>query len=109
MAPLSAITELLGSDAKSLFEHRCNGISKESLHLPGPDWVDRMHLVSDRPTPVLRSLQSLTGHGRLAGTGYRLHSSRRPGHRALGGRVVRQEPDLLRSREHREAGDGGWM
>src|SRR4029079_16125436 len=70
MAPLSAITELLGSDAKSLLEHRCTGITKESLHLPGPDWVDRMHLVSDRPTPILRSLQSLNSHGRLAGTGY---------------------------------------
>ncbi len=70
MAPLSAITELLGSDAKSLLEHRCTGITKESLHLPGPDWVDRMHLVSDRPTPILRSLQSLASHGRLAGTGY---------------------------------------
>jgi len=70
MAPLSAITELLGSDAKNLLEHRCTGITKESLHLPGPDWVDRMHLVSDRPTPILRSLQSLNSHGRLAGTGY---------------------------------------
>jgi class I fructose-bisphosphate aldolase len=70
MAPLSAITELLGSDAKSLLEHRCTGIPKESLHLPGPDWVDRMHLGSDRPIPILRSLQSLNGHGRLAGTGY---------------------------------------
>ncbi len=70
MAPLSAITELLGSDAKSLLEHRCTGITKESLHLPGPDWVDRIHSVSDRPTPILRSLQSLSGHGRLAGTGY---------------------------------------
>ena len=70
MAPLSAITELLGNDAKSLLEHRCTGITKESLHLPGPDWVDRMHLVSDRPTPILRSLQSLNSHGRLAVTGY---------------------------------------
>jgi class I fructose-bisphosphate aldolase len=43
---------------------------KESLHLPGPDWVDRIHLGSDRPTPVLRSLQTLAGNGRLAGTGY---------------------------------------
>ena len=107
MAPLSAITELLGSDAKSLLEHRCTGITKESLHLPGPDWVDRMHLVSDRPTPILRSLQSLNDHGRLAGHRLPVHSPRGPGHRALGRRIVRQEPDLLRSREHREAGDGG--
>ncbi len=70
MAPLSAITELLGSDGTNLLEHRCTGILRESLHLPGPDWVDRMHLGSDRPAPVLRSLQTLFDHGRLSGTGY---------------------------------------
>jgi class I fructose-bisphosphate aldolase len=70
MAPLSAITDLLGSDGKSLLEHRCTGIPRESLHLPGPDWVDRMHQGSDRPAPVLRSLQTLFDHGRLSGTGY---------------------------------------
>jgi len=70
MAKSSAISELLGSEAKSLLEHRCTGIVKDSLHLPGPDWVERMHLISDRPAPVLRSLQSLNEHGRLGGTGY---------------------------------------
>jgi class I fructose-bisphosphate aldolase len=70
MSTIAAIEDLLGGDARSLLDHRCQGITRESLHLPGPDWVDRAHLVSDRPTPVLRSLQALVGHGRLAGTGY---------------------------------------
>jgi class I fructose-bisphosphate aldolase len=70
MSAFTKITELLGSDAKALLEHKSSGIAKEQLHLPGPDWVDRMHVHSDRPTPVLRSLQALFGTGRLAGTGY---------------------------------------
>ncbi len=70
MSTITAIEDMLGADARSLLDHRCQGIPRESLHLPGPDWVDRIHLVSDRPTPVLRSLQALVGHGRLAGTGY---------------------------------------
>jgi len=67
---IAAIEDQLGADAKPLLEHRCKGIPKESLHLPGPDWVDRVHQGSDRPTPVLRNLQALIGHGRLKGTGY---------------------------------------
>ena len=70
MSAFTQITDLLGADAKSLLEHKSTGIAKEQLHLPGPDWVDRIHLHSDRPTPVLRSLQALFGAGRLAGTGY---------------------------------------
>jgi class I fructose-bisphosphate aldolase len=70
MSQIDAISDLLGADARSLLDHRCKGIARETLHLPGPDWVDRVHLGSDRPTPVLRSLQTLLGHGRLAGTGY---------------------------------------
>jgi class I fructose-bisphosphate aldolase len=70
MTTIDAIADLLGSEAKTLLEHRCQGIRKDMLHLPGPDWVDRLHVASDRPTPVLRSLQALIGHGRLAGTGY---------------------------------------
>jgi class I fructose-bisphosphate aldolase len=64
------IEEALGGDARSLLDHKAKGIPKETLHLPGPDWVDRIYAGSDRPTPVLRSLQTLVGHGRLAGTGY---------------------------------------
>src|SRR5580700_7912334 len=54
----------------SLLEHQCKTIPKESLHLPGPDFVERIFAHSDRPTRVLTSLQALLGHGRLAGTGY---------------------------------------
>jgi class I fructose-bisphosphate aldolase len=64
------ICEMLGDEAKSLLEHRCKTISADMLHLPGPDFVERTWMLSDRPTPVLKSLQSLFSHGRLAGTGY---------------------------------------
>ncbi|MBF8248906.1 MAG: Fructose-bisphosphate aldolase, partial [Bacteroidetes bacterium] len=64
------IAQLLGNDAKSLLEHQCKTISKESLCLPGPDFVERIFLVSDRPAPVLRSLEAMFSTGRLAGTGY---------------------------------------
>ena len=64
------IQQLLGTEAKSLLEHQCKGIPKESLQLPGPDFVDRVWAASDRPLAALRSLQQLFSHGRLAGTGY---------------------------------------
>lgn len=50
------IAQCLGADAKNLLEYKCKGIPKESLQLPGPDWVDRMYGLSDRPAPVLKSL-----------------------------------------------------
>lgn len=64
------IVELLGASADSLLNHNCKTISKEHLHLPGPDFVDRIFTGSNRSIPVLRSIQQLYGHGRLAGTGY---------------------------------------
>lgn len=64
------VESLLGKDADSLLNHTCVGIPKETLHLPGPDFMDRVWTQSDRPIPVLRSLQALFGHGRLAGSGY---------------------------------------
>ncbi len=64
------IEQLLGADAKSLLDHQCKGIPKESLHLPGPDFIERVFVPSDRKPMVLRSLQSLFNTGRLAGTGY---------------------------------------
>src|SRR5574341_2034529 len=67
---IGAIEQLLGADARKLLEHRCQGIPRESLNLPGPDFVGRVHAGSDRPPSVLRSLQSLIDHGRLGGTGY---------------------------------------
>src|SRR6186997_810453 len=70
MSAIKAIEDALGKDAKELLEYRCKGITKETLHLPGPDFVDRIWAPSDRSVPVLRSLQALFDHGRLAGTGY---------------------------------------
>src|SRR6185436_9616200 len=67
---LASIEQMLGADARALLDHRCQGIAKDSLQLPGPDWVDRACRDTDRPTPVLRALQSLFAHGRLRGTGY---------------------------------------
>jgi fructose-bisphosphate aldolase, class I len=64
------LESLLGDDAASLLGHRCATVAKEHLHLPGPDFVDRVWAQSDRPTRVLRSLETLYAHGRLAGTGY---------------------------------------
>ncbi|HLA78830.1 MAG TPA: class I fructose-bisphosphate aldolase [Vicinamibacteria bacterium] len=70
MTTIQNIEEALGAEAKSLLGHQAQGIPKESLYLPGPDFVDRVHGSSDRPIAALRSLQALLGHGRLAGTGY---------------------------------------
>ncbi len=67
---IGKIQEILGSDAENLLSHQCKTISKESLHLPGPDFIDRVFVVSDRPTRSLVSLQQLFDNGRLAGTGY---------------------------------------
>src|ERR1044071_2344856 len=64
------VEAILGADAAALLQHQCKTIPKESLHLPGPDYVDRMLAGSDRPTRVLTSLQAILNHGRLAGTGY---------------------------------------
>lgn len=61
---------LLGDEADSLLGHQCKGISREDLELPGPDFVDRVFARSDRSLQVLRNLQSVYDHGRLAGTGY---------------------------------------
>ena len=55
---------------EGLLDYVCQGIPKESLHLPGPDFVDRVVAPSDRPVGVLRSVQTLFNSGRLAGTGY---------------------------------------
>jgi class I fructose-bisphosphate aldolase len=64
------IVELLGDDAPYLLNHVSKTIPKESLHLPGPDFIDRVWLSTDRSPQVLRSMQTLYGTGRLANTGY---------------------------------------
>ncbi len=64
------IQKQLGSKAELLLKHVCKTVPKEKLHLPGPDWVDRIFSPSDRNIRVLRSLQSMFNHGRLKETGY---------------------------------------
>ena len=70
MSSYTTIEKHLGAKAQELLGHVCKTVPKEQLHLPGPDWVDRVFSMSDRTPRVLRSLQTLYGHGRLAGTGY---------------------------------------
>jgi len=64
------IAELLGKDAEFLLKHQSKTISKDQLHTPGPDFVDRIFIPTNRNTPVLRSIQTLLGTGRLANTGF---------------------------------------
>jgi class I fructose-bisphosphate aldolase len=64
------IRDLLGPEADGLLGHVCKTIPKERLHLPGPDFVDRIFAPSDRNLRVLANLQRLFGTGRLANTGY---------------------------------------
>ena len=66
----SKIEEILGDEAAGLLQYQCKTIPKDTLHLPGPDYVERIYGMSDRQTRVLGSLQSMLDHGRLAGTGY---------------------------------------
>jgi fructose-bisphosphate aldolase, class I len=70
MKTMDRITEWLGDEAESLLKHKCQTVAKEQLHLPGPDWVDRMFAPMDRSPRVLRNMQALLSHGRLSGTGY---------------------------------------
>ena len=67
---MTDIVKLLGNDASSLLEHTCTTIPKDNLYLPGDDFVTRVMIDNNRPNTVLRSMQSLFSHGRLAGTGY---------------------------------------
>ncbi len=64
------IQTLLGVEGEDLLNHQCKGVPRDTLHLPGPDFLDRVWVASDRPVGVLRSLAALFSHGRLAGTGY---------------------------------------
>jgi fructose-bisphosphate aldolase, class I len=66
----SSTLELLGSKAEELLKHKCTTIPKEDLHLPSPYHVDEVWINSNRNNQVLRNLQALLNHGRLAGTGY---------------------------------------
>jgi len=64
------IESLLGAEASDLLNHECKGIRRETLALPGPNFIDDVFSQSDRSPVVLRNLQTLFDHGRLAGTGY---------------------------------------
>src|SRR5437762_5396895 len=67
---IGRIQEILGSDAEGLLAHQCKTISKDKLHLPGPDFIDRIFVSTDRSIRTLVNLQQLFGSGRLAKTGY---------------------------------------
>src|SRR5205814_4227312 len=60
----------LGADADNLLNYKTPDVTKDVLHLPGPDFVDRIVAASDRSPQVLRNFQQILNHGRLSGTGY---------------------------------------
>ena len=68
--PVANLHDLLGSEADDLLSYTAKGFSKDLLHLPGPDFVDRVFAGTDRTADVLRNFNSILNHGRLAGTGY---------------------------------------
>ena len=67
---MTNIESLLGAEAESLLSYKATAIPKDDLHLPGSDFVERVMMNSDRSPTVLRNWHAMTGHGRLAGTGY---------------------------------------
>ena len=67
---MNKIIDLLGKEAEYYLNHTCKTIDKQSIHIPGPDMIDRIWVDSDRNLPTLNSMQALYGHGRLANTGY---------------------------------------
>jgi len=67
---IATIRSLLGAEAENLLTYVCKTVTKEKLHIPGPDWIDRIFAPSDRNIRVLLSLKQLFSHGRLANTGY---------------------------------------
>jgi len=67
---IDRIASLLGSDADDLLGYTCTKVPKSNLHLPGPDFIDRVVTQSDRKPSVLVNLQRMLDHGRLGGTGY---------------------------------------
>lgn len=70
MTEMSKIEKALGDKSSFYLDHKCKGIDKELLHLPGPDFVDTVYTITDRNPQVLRNLNAIFNHGRLAGTGY---------------------------------------
>ena len=67
---IDSIVKLLGKESDFLLKHECKTVPKDQMHLPGKDFVERVFIPSDRPTPVLRNLQTIFNTGRLKGKGY---------------------------------------
>ncbi|MFY9574198.1 MAG: class I fructose-bisphosphate aldolase, partial [Blastocatellia bacterium] len=67
---IKEIEQILGDEAETLLTYQCRTVPKEMLHLPGPDFLDRVMTATDRRPQVLRNLGAMFNHGRLAGTGY---------------------------------------
>jgi class I fructose-bisphosphate aldolase len=67
---MADLQKLLGKESKNLLEHTCKTVAKEQLHLPGPDFIDRVLTITDRPIQVLRNMRGVFNHGRLAASGY---------------------------------------
>ena len=67
---MTDIQALLGGEAEFLLSHTCNTIPKSALHLPGPDYIDRVVAASDRTPGTLRNFQQIFNTGRLSGSGY---------------------------------------
>ena len=90
------IETYLGAKAESLLGFKSPKISKDRLHLPGPDFIDRVWSVSNRNIRVLTNLQRMFGHGRLRQHRLSLDSPGRPGHRAFRRRQLREKSRLFR-------------
>lgn len=67
---MEQLEELLGDETEYLLKYKCQAVTQSEIQSPGPEWVDRVFMVSDRSIPVLKNLQAMFNHGRLAGTGY---------------------------------------
>jgi fructose-bisphosphate aldolase, class I len=67
---INTIISLLGQEGEDLLNHQCNTFGKDFIHSPGPDFIDRIFINSNRSNPVLKSLAALYNHGRLASSGY---------------------------------------
>lgn len=67
---ITEISKILGEEADYLLAHKCQTISKDLLHLPGPDFVEKIFSISDRSLQVRQNLRAVFNHGRLKGTGY---------------------------------------
>ena len=98
------IAPLLGDKAEYLLKHTCKTVSTKLLHLPGPDWVDRIFGPSNRNQRVLNQPQPDVSSGPPGWHRLPFHPAGGSGHRTFRRRELREEPALLRSREHREAG-----